>query len=679
MKAKTSFLILALTVTLFAQPADVAFRRMQASKTQTMAALERQARAITEASSREIQTRQSWEAVKEKRLEEMRDMLGLLPWPERSPLNIRITGTLEQPGYTIEKIVFESLPRFYVTGNLYIPKKREGRVPAIVYVCGHAYSPYGSKAKYQRHGISFAKNGYVAFILDAIQLAEPFALHHGVSRQEMYHWYSRAYTPAGVEVWNAMRAIDYLETRPEVDPDRIGMTGRSGGAAMTWFTAAVDPRVKVAVPVMGISTYAANVAEDTQKLHCDCMFVINFCRHDMLHQGALIAPRPLLMAHGRKDRLFPVPGYEDFERKIGALYSAYGAGEKFKNIVVDTAHQDSDFLREQAVRWFDRYLMGVPDRALDMSYVDAPESDLAVFPDGPPADAVNPRIHETFLKTPEFRPGSGLDQWEQRKSRLLKVLKEKVFPGFPDRMNDTEATGVPRLQIGENTDGGFREVVFRSEPEVEIHGLLSKLERTGERLPALLYIASPGDDPQPLGQFLHDRRGEQAVQLVVYPRGIGPFSWEKGFWKSVLRNAMHVGQTVDSLRLWDVLRALEVLRADENVDRNRITIAGAGNSGVLGLYAALLDPGISQVALVNPPSSHTEGPIFLGILRYLDLPEAAALAAPRRVAFYDRMPQAYEKARTVYRFYGKEDYLSETLDLSAFVQGRYEPNFVSGL
>ena len=93
-----------------------------------------------------------------------------------------------------------------------------------------------------------------------------------------------------------MRALDYLETRPEVDKEKFGITGRSGGAAMSWFTAAVDPRVKVTAPVMGISTYAANVELNTQRLHCDCMFPINAWRHDMMHQGALIAPRPLLMA-----------------------------------------------------------------------------------------------------------------------------------------------------------------------------------------------------------------------------------------------------------------------------------------------------------------------------------------------------------------------------------------------
>jgi len=677
-KTKTALVILALGVSALAQTDDTPYRRMEAGKTQTMQALVRQARAITDAASEEIASRRSWEAVKEKRREEMRDMLGLLPWPERSPLNVRITGKLDEPGYTVENIAYESLPRAYVTGNLFVPKKRSGKVPAVVYVCGHAYSPYGNKTQYQRHGISLAKNGYVALILDSIQVAETFALHHGVSHQEMYHWYSRAYTPAGVEVWNAIRAIDYLESRPEIDADRIGMTGRSGGAAMTWFTAAVDPRIKVAIPVMGISTYAANVAADTQKLHCDCMFAINFCRHDMLHQGALIAPRPLLMAHGRKDNLFPVAGYEEFERKVGALYRSYGVAEQFKNIVVDTAHQDSDYLREQAIRWFDRYLLQIPDRELDMSYTNAPDRSLAVFPDGPPADAANPRIHETFLKTPPFRAYSSLGEWEKRKTEILNALREKVFAGLasgaqPSR--EVESKSPPQGGAA----NGFAELVFRSEPEIEIHGLLSKPEKIEKRLPALLYIASEGEDPHAIEDWLRPRRGERAVQLVVYPRGIGTVTWEKSFWKSALRNAMHVGHTVDSLRLLDILRAVELLRADDQVAPDQITVAGAGVSGVLGLYAAILDAGIHQVALMSPPTSHAEGPVFLGILRYLDLPEAAALVAPRRLGFYDRMPAEYEPARTVFRLYGKPDHLSETLDLSAFVQGRHEPNFASSM
>jgi dienelactone hydrolase len=350
-RARTATSTIALAVigsVALAQEADAEWKRMQGSKQEVTSYLQRAAKVITDGAKAELASRESWEKVRSVRLDEMRDMIGLLPWPERTPLNARITGKFDKGTYTVEKLAFESLPRVYVTANLYVPKQRSGRVPAIVYVCGHGFLPQGPKAQYQRHGISFAKNGYVALIIDPIQIAETFSLHHGIHNQEMFDWYARGYTPAGPEVWNAMRAIDYLETRPEVDRGRIGMTGRSGGAAMSWFTAAVDPRVKAVMPVMGISTYEANVNANTQRLHCDCMFAINTHLQDMMHQAALIAPRPLLMSHGRKDALFPVPGFTDVETTIEALYRSYGRADDFANIVVETGHQDSDYLRNRS-------------------------------------------------------------------------------------------------------------------------------------------------------------------------------------------------------------------------------------------------------------------------------------------------------------------------------------------
>jgi cephalosporin-C deacetylase-like acetyl esterase len=671
MKRIAACVLLFLCASLFGQADREALEYSIKSRQQTMDALARMARGITDTASEEVRSRDAWKTVRDKRLEETREMLGLQPWPEKTPLNVRISGTLDKGDYFVEKIAFESLPRVYVTANLYRPRQLSGRMPAIVYVCGHAYSPHGNKTKYQRHGISLARNGYVALILDSIQIAETFALHHGVSSQEMYEWYSRAYSPAGVEVWNAIRAIDYLQDRPEVDPDRIGMTGRSGGAAVTWFTAAVDPRIKVAVPVMGISTYAANVPDDTQKRHCDCMFLVNYCRHDMIHLGALIAPRPLLMAHGLKDPLFPVIGFREFEEKIGRLYSDFGAADAFANLVVDTGHEDSDHLREQAIRWFDRYLLEIPDRVLDMEYVNAPEETLAVFPDGPPPDALNYRVHEDFIRSAEPPAVTTVNRWELYRNEVLEALRGKVFGSFP------AAFEAPGFRTGKEI-AGLQQVFFRTQPEVEARGLWSKPSEAGDQVPGLLYIASRGEDPVAIQKTLYNNRNERAVVLIFYPRGIGEISWDKSFERATLRNAMHAGHTVDSLRLWDVLVAFEALRADPGVDPARVTVAGDGVSGILGLYAAILNPAIHQVLLLNPPSSHLEGPVFLGVLRHLDLPQAAALLAPRRVNFYSRMPAGYDSLRQVYRLYGKPDHLHLTMDISAVVQGRYDHNFGSG-
>ncbi|MDZ7638721.1 MAG: hypothetical protein U5J83_10830 [Bryobacterales bacterium] len=419
-----------------APPEEDGYRQMLESKRSLHEQILGEARAITSRAVAELASPAQWESVRSQRQEELRDMLGLLPWPARTPLNVKVTGTLDKGSYTIEKVAFESMPRIYVTGNLYLPKKREKPLPAVIYVCGHAYSPHGDKAVYQRHGISLARNGYAAFILDSIQIAETFALHHGVFNQEMWDWYSRGYTPAGVEVWNAMRALDYLESRPEIDSSRFAITGRSGGARNEpWFhEPPVDPRIRVAIPVMGISTNAANVEAGTQAGHCDCMFCINFHKQDMLHQGALIAPRPLLMMHGEKDKLFPVPGYTEFERVVGKLYEEYGQAQAFRNIVVDTGHEDSDFLREQAIHWLDQHLLKIAPRRLDMDYSNAPQEQLSVFGGKAPIDAENARVHETFTTHTGLESFESVAAWEQRKAALrttlAKLLPEASDAGF---------------------------------------------------------------------------------------------------------------------------------------------------------------------------------------------------------------------------------------------------------
>jgi cephalosporin-C deacetylase-like acetyl esterase len=664
---------IAAAATAFAQADEAALRRMLDSQKQVQAWLQHEARRLTDKAAAEVANTESWEKVRSQRLSEMRDMLGLLPWPERTPLNVKITGILDKGSYTVEKLAFESRPKLYVTANLYVPKQRSGRLPAIVYVCGHALHPMGAKTQYQRHGISFARNGYVALIIDPIQISEVFGLHHGVQSREMYDWYSSGYTPAGVEVWNAMRAIDYLETRPEVDATRIGMTGRSGGAAMSWFTAAVDPRVKVVMPVMGISTYAANVAENTQRLHCDCMFPINHHRHDMIHQGALIAPRPLLMAHGRKDSLFPVRGYQEFEKKVKGLYQSAAKAELFGNIEVDTGHEDSNYLREQSIRWFDKHLMNVFERKLDMDYSNAPPEELAVYGGNPPADAVNFRIHETFTTRPPSGQFASAAAWETRRSRLLSELKTSVFK--------LPLSSAPQLSLSGSAAmvSGFEEHTLSPHEDITLRFLLRKPKDLAAKSSAILYVASDGDDPQYIASLLGGvtRRG-RSVQAVIYPRGTGEIGWDQSFWKATLRNAMHVGQTIDSMRLTDVVQAFRALSQHPNVDPARITIAGKGISGAIAMYAAILEPAIHQVILIDPPVSHQQGPLFLGVLRHTDLPEAAALLAPRRLNFYGHMPPAYEYTRGIYALAGKTDRVFLAMNLDAVVDGRYDHNYASG-
>src|SRR5262249_9941767 len=152
------------------------------------------------------------------------EMMGLWPLPARTDLRAKITGKVETDHFTVEKLHFQSSPGLYVTGNLYLPKKAKQPAPAVLYVCGHASTvidgvSFGHHVNYQHHPAWFAENGYVCLIIDTLQLGESQGVHHGTHggskghHMSMWWWQSLGYTPAGIECWNAMRALDYLESR----------------------------------------------------------------------------------------------------------------------------------------------------------------------------------------------------------------------------------------------------------------------------------------------------------------------------------------------------------------------------------------------------------------------------------------------------------------------------------
>jgi dienelactone hydrolase len=244
-------------------------------------------------------TRAEWEKKLPRLRQEYLDMLGLWPLPEKTPLHATVTGTVEHEGVVIEKLHYQSRPGLYVTANLYRPKASGGsnppgkKLPAILYVCGHAFRGRdGNKSASQDHGLWYANNGYVCLMIDSLQLGEIPGVHHGTYGTPYRHfgsyglpgkdtvetrwwWQALGYTPAGVECWNDIRGIDYLCGRPDVDPQRIGVTGISGGGASTFWVAAADERVKAAVPVSGMSDLECYVGDKVINGHCDCMFLVN--------------------------------------------------------------------------------------------------------------------------------------------------------------------------------------------------------------------------------------------------------------------------------------------------------------------------------------------------------------------------------------------------------------------
>jgi len=574
-------------------------------------------------------------------------MLGLSPLPPRTDLHATITGRVEHAEFFVEKLHYQSLPGLYVTGNLYVPKNLSGtKVPAILYGCGHggvkeSGVSYGNKTTYQQHGAWFARHGYVCLIIDTIQLGELEGLHHGTYREGMWWWNARGYTPEGVEVWNSMRGIDYLQSRPEVDGEKIGMTGRSGGGAYTWYTTAVDERIKAAVPVAGITDLHNHVVDGVVAGHCDCMYMVNTYRWDYAKLAAMVAPRPLLFSNTDKDRIFPLDGVQRVHRDVAKIYQLYQAADKLGLLITEGPHKDTQDLQVPAFRWFNRFLKGEEPQITVAAEKFFTPKELRVFPvGGHPADQRTTRIHESFVPMATAPLPANQSEWQKQQQKWKADLLKKSFAGWPVTREAHEPHPVKRLETKTIDSMQVTQLEYTSQSHVYLpimvysRGALDSMKRVQ------LHVADDRGWKEVSRLAASNealQRGEVAVAYLA-PRGIGPTapSGDAKHQVQVRRRYMLLGQTVDAMRVWDIRRAVEVLRQPDMFGGKPIHLSGDKHQAINALYASLYIDNLASVELIEPPASHMTGPDYLNVLRILDVPQAALMAADRHPVKWTR-------------------------------------------
>ena len=425
---------------------------------------------LAERSLADIETLEQWQTRRKQLHAELMEMLGLNPMPERTPLEATVTGTLDHELFTVEKLHFQSRPHLYVTANLYVPKGLEGRAPAVLYVCGHGRVAidgvsFGNKAHYQHHPAWFAKNGYVCLVIDTLQLGEIEGIHHGTYRYDRWWWNNRGYTPAGVEAWNCIRAIDYLQTRPEVDPDRIGVTGRSGGGAYSWWISAIDERIQAAVPVAGITDLTNHVVTGCVEGHCDCMYHVNTYRWDFPMVAALVAPRPLMIGNTDDDRIFPKDGVDRLREATGRIYALYGKPENLALTMTGGGHADTPELREAAFQWMNKHLKGKESPVEDDGAKPFTPQQVKVF-ETLPADSINAEIDETFVPmAAEPKAPESAEAWDAMRHAWRTAVEKKCFAGWP---GDLPAVAAREIASAEHNGARLTAYEFDSQPHVRL-------------------------------------------------------------------------------------------------------------------------------------------------------------------------------------------------------------------
>ena len=307
---------------------------------------------------------------------------GLLPMPARTPLSPVVFGEVTHPDYTVSKVYFESLPGFFVTGNLYRPIGN-GPFPAIL--SPHGHWPYGrlentATVSGPGRAIGLARLGFVVFTWDMVGYDDSRQIPHTFGGRTQSVW---GLSLSGLQLWNAIRSLDFVETLPYVKRDAIGATGESGGGTQTFLLAAVDDRIKVAAPVNMISLHMQGgcLCENPPSLRLETTNV---------EIAATIAPRPLLMVSATGD--WTANTLEAEYPAVRSIYALLGAADRVKAVRMEAEHNYNKDSREAMYAWMARWLQGAPDDATrrEENFTADSPADLLVFHQRPlPPDAVD--------------------------------------------------------------------------------------------------------------------------------------------------------------------------------------------------------------------------------------------------------------------------------------------------
>jgi cephalosporin-C deacetylase-like acetyl esterase len=580
--------------------------------------------------------------------ERMLRALGGLP--ERTPLNARVTGVIEHPDYKIEKIIFESQPRFYVTGNLYLPKNGRGPYPAILFPLGHEE---GAKAHgvWQQLLVTFARHGYVALAWDTIGQGERVQLYDEDFQASKVVRSTTEHTIYGIQtlvvgdalarytVWDGIRALDYLVSRPEVDAKRIGLTGNSGGGTHTAYIAALDDRIQVAAPSCFITSWRRlleTIGPQDAEQNIPPWIADGLDHADFVHA---FAPKPYLILSAIRD-FFSITGARETYHEAQRAYDLLGSAAKLSMTEADDGHGYTKPRRLAAYRWFDKWLKGSEEVWPEPEVTPASEEELRCTPTGQVATSLG---GETVFSLNQKRAQSF-------KRGTVSVEQVRRLTGY----EKPEGSVVVR-PFGSLSRPRYRieKLVIESEPGIVVPALLFLPEGTGKR-PGLVYVHGRGKSAAV--SEIESLVNSGSAVLAIDVRGLGETrgisdsngsDWPRYFgdFESAMTTLL-TGGTLVGMRARDIVRAVDVLAGRDEVDRERIYGVGVEGGGISLLHAAAMDARIRKVALERTLLSYQSiidhkihrnvfEDVVPGVLKVYDLPDLARLIAPRELRIVD--------------------------------------------
>lgn len=571
--------------------------------------------------------------------------------PERTPLNARTTGTLVRAGYRVEKVIFESQPQFYVTGALFLPDPAQHPppYPGVLVPCGH-YQPAKAHDEYQAMGTLLALNGMVAFVFDPVDQGE--RLQSVDASGQARFWGTSAHTLADIQaiplgqsiarvfVWDAMRAVDYLQSRPEVDPERIGCTGNSGGATQTCQLFALDDRIKVAAPSCYVHHLAAQIRDSIGDGEQN---IFGQLAYGLDHPDFLLmrAPAPVKLLAATHDFFAIEATWETF-RLLTRAYTRFGASERVDILENDAGHNFNRTQREGAVRWLARWLLGRDEEIVEPPLTLFSEAELQCTPRGqvmliPGARSVVDLLRESADEAAEVRrrTWAGLSSAERRDAvrnkagfRALVALPPSIWTLAWER---SDARGRIEAWQVRTADGALNIPAVWLEPAAPASA------------PPCLFVSSEGLHAElTAGGHLDElwRSGRRILAIDVRGTGETRQTNQSGMTAAVGRDywdiytAYMLGKSYVGMQAEDILIALRELQ--RRTGEAAVDLWAIGGVGVPALHAAFAEhEQFRHVHLEETLASwdevvraeRTYGQLMNvvhGALRIYDLPDLAA-------------------------------------------------------
>ena len=570
-------------------------------------------------------------------------------FPEKTPLNARIVGKLDRKGYTIEKVIYESRPNYYVTANLYIPKDRKFPVPGVIFTCGHHIE---AKAfdEYQMTCSGLALKGYVALIFDPKGQGERIEYYDSKTKNSVlarasgtgeHHQFGRPafladWTLSGLRTWDAIRSVDYLVSRPEVDKDNLAAVGHSGGGQMALLITAVDERIKVCA-----ASHPGGSMENTYLPGCG----ISLTDRDVI---SLIPPRPLRIITG-KDEGSKVSHMERLE-DMHLFYEGFRAGKQCAEMeVVPGGHTMNRSNRQSAYEWFNKWFdKEAEGRAEGMIEPEKIET-LWCTESGNTIVSLGGETGQTLsIKRAEqiYKPEMDLAKLKERVATRI---------GFTLPQN-RQSPGVSSIETIEWEDLSVEKLTYESEKGIIIPSLLIKPKNVKPGSTVYIYASDKGK-PRSFENaglpFLLAKNG--FIVLAIDVRGIGETSPTLPFVGLTQYTGVHsalfvhdalaiesagFGRTTLGMRTYDAIRGIDFLNSREDLKGKKTVLIGEGLGGLWALLASGYDSRIAGAVTIGTLPSYKElitnqyyfvwGYFWVpGAMRDFDIPDLTRLVSPK--------------------------------------------------